>query len=172
MRPNVRTAFETRRTNVVHPSAGYGEPYSQDLRTLVMGLDAMGELNNPLIRELQVNHIFPCDRTINRWRELNRRFGHYRACVRNGGKIGTRLEGNNLILLALYRVAYPKATLAEINAFLYTANFGDPSFNFFSEATLHEAEKKIGLSRKAGSTTAITGILRILLELQIAAEPL
>ncbi len=57
------------------------------------------------------------------------------------------------MLLALYRVAFPLATFAEINAFLYQANFGNIDFCFYSKLQIAEAESWIGLTKKRDSTT-------------------
>ena len=63
-------------------------------------------------------------------------------------------SGHDLLLLALYRITFPKATAAEINAFLYRANYGSLTFRFYSPSQISETEKWIGLTRKKGSTTA------------------
>ena len=71
------------------------------------------------------------------------------------------LRDHDLILLALYRIAFPKATAAEINAFLYRANFGNVMFRFYSPSQISEAEKRIGLSRKKGSIIAFQALLPV-----------
>ena len=52
-----------------------------------------------------------------------------------------------------YRITFPKATSAEINAFLHHTNYGDLTFRFFSPSQISENETRIGLTRKRGSTT-------------------
>ena len=56
---------------------------------------------------------------------------------------------------------HPKAKHAEINAFLFRANFGDPQFRFYSHLQLSRAEKTLNLTRKKGSTTAYQAFLPI-----------
>ena len=80
--------------------------------------------------------------------------GHFRQCRRTGNAFATVLRDHDLLLLALYRITFPKATSAEINAFLYRANYGDHTFHFFSPLQISENETRIGLTRKWGSTTA------------------
>ena len=70
-------------------------------------------------------------------------------------------SGHDLLLLALYRITFPKATAAEINAFLYRANYGSMTFRFYSPSQISETEKWIGLTRKKGSTTAYQALLPV-----------
>ena len=68
--------------------------------------------------------------------------------------IATRLKGHDLVLLAMYRIVYPKAISAEVNAFLYCVNFGNPFFSFYSPSQISRTEESIGILRKRGSTTS------------------
>ena len=61
-------------------------------------------------------------------------------------------------------MAYPKATAAQINAFLYQINYGSAFFRFYTPSQITEAEKRIGLTRKAASTTAYQAYLPINLQ--------
>jgi len=74
--------------------------------------------------------------------------------VRKSGRKKFKLGGRNLVLLALYRVLFPKARAAEVNAALYRFNYGNPFFSFFSKSQISEAEARLGLTLKRGSTTA------------------
>jgi len=85
---------------------------------------------------------------------LEAAFGHYCQCKRSGYKQAEAFRDHDVIFLALYRTIFPKATAAEINAFLYRANFGNLDFKFYSPSQISEAEDRIGLTRVAGSTTA------------------
>ena len=76
-----------------------------------------------------------------------------------GNRRAVVLRDHDLILLSLYRVAFPKASAAEINAFLYRANFGSLTFRFYSPSQISLAEKRLGLTRKVGSTTAYQALL-------------
>ena len=111
------------------------------------------------VDNLRTLHLYPHDKTETRWAELNHQLQHHRACLRSGNKIASRLRREDLIFLAFYRMLYPKAQADEINAFLYNANFGNVDFTFYSRSQITEAEKLIGLSRKAGSSTAYQAFL-------------
>ena len=159
MNNNNRPALQTRLPDVRHPSDCIGNPYSQDLRAMVMFIqDQFDLVNNPQIHQLldllRLNSLYPSDPTRTRWTALRQVTGHFRACRRSGGKIATRLRGIDLILLAMYRIAYPKCSIAEINGFLFRANHGNLNFAFYHPSQISRAEQMIGLSRKRGSTTA------------------
>lgn len=115
-----------------------------------------------LLNQLQQQHLLPNNDTIRRWRRQEEELGHFRACVRNGnGSHGPRLRGVDLILLAIFRSVYPKSTAAEVNAFLYEANYGNVNFRFYTNSQITEAEQFIGLTRKKGSTTAYQAYLEV-----------
>ena len=131
-----RPGLQTRREEEQHPSQGAGNPYSQDMRSLVMFIQEQGDENNneiaDFIHALRTEHVYPSEITERRWNNLNMDLGHVRPCKRTGNQFSARLTGQNLILLAMYRVVYPKAIASEVNAFLYRANFGNPTFRFYS----------------------------------------
>ena len=56
--------------------------------------------------------------------------------------------------MSLYRAGKPKATAAELNAFLFNMNRHNPNFNFYSGSQFSRAEKSIYLTTKRSSTTA------------------
>ena len=159
----LRPPLQTRVEQEVHPSLGTGNPYSQDMRALVMFLSQQGLQNDPnvanLVDLLRLNHAYPSAITQWRYEQLNDNLGHILPCKRTGNKHYQKMSGQDLIYLALYRVAYPKCTIAEINAFLYRANLGNPAFSFYSQSQISIAEKSIGLTRKKGSTTAYEAFL-------------
>jgi len=78
-----------------------------------------------------------------------------------GNNRASVFRDHNLLLLALYRIAFPKSNAAEINAFLYRANYGSLDFRFYSSSQITEAEQRIGLTTKKGSTTAYQALLPI-----------
>ena len=160
-RHNIRRQLQTRRDHMRHQSESYGEPYEESLRRLVLALKNAGFSNHPIITQLRNQHEYPSMSSENRWDNLLQNLGHFRACHRSGNKWGTVLCDQDLILLALYRVVYPKAQQAEINAYLYRSNFGNPGWRFYSKSQITKAEHQIGLSRKAGSTTAYQALLPI-----------
>ena len=119
-----------------------------------MAIRHTGDSNNPIFQALRAQRLYPSIDSEKRWAELENVHGHFRQCRRTGNAFVTVLRDHNLLLLALYRITFPKATSAEINAFLYRANYGDLTFRFFSPSQISENETRIGLTRKRGSTTA------------------
>lgn len=153
---------QTRVANAPHPSGpGRGGGYSQDMRELVMSLNQAGESHNPIFGQMRILRLYPSKKTESRWQSLQNSLGHIRPCRRTGNKRASVFHDHNLLLLALYRIAYPKATAAEVNGFLYRANYGNLDFRFYSASQVTEAETRIGLTRKRGSTTAYQALLPI-----------
>ena len=148
----------TRVDPVIHPSVSIGNAYSQDMRTLAMFIADQFDENDPVMKNFiataRAAHVFPSHQSLKRWDSLQQAQGHILPCRRTGNKFSRKMDGQDVILLALYRCIYPKASMAEVNAFLYRANFGNPSFSFYSPSQISRAESLIGLSRKRGSTTA------------------
>ena len=138
-RPRVRTAV--RRT--LHPSYGRGHAYSHDLRLAVMRIEDMGRGNDPLIVALRAAHLLPQKSTVRKWDHRRNTLGHVRRFVRQGNRRATVLRGTNLLLLAYYRVLYPKATAAEINTFLFYS-----TGRVYSPSQITRAEDRLGLTRK------------------------
>ena len=149
-----RPPTQTFRDVAPHPSLGTGEPYSHEFRQFVMNIHGLGLSNDPIFANARQQHLYPSRRTERRWDLFQRLYGTYRACRRSGNKRATVLLDHDLFYLALYRVAFPKATAAEINAFLYRVNYGAWNFRFYSNSQVTEAEDRIQLTRKRGSTTA------------------
>ena len=155
--PTPRPPLQTRLPNVVHPSVSYGHPYAPEFRAMVMQIQRTDDIDPAVtnfLNALSAQHLYPSQQTVDRWAGTEQDLGHYRACRRSGNKFASRLRGDDLILLALYRLIYPKAQASEINAFLYRANYGDPNFRFYNPSCITQNEQRIGLTRKAGSTTA------------------
>ena len=119
----VRPPLQTRKLNAPLPSGGgRADGYPQLMREFAIGAEQAGLSNNIFIEDLQQQRLYPCDRTVSKWRSLQAQFVHVMACRRTGNIRATVLQDHNIVLLALYRLAFPKATCAEINAFLYRAN--------------------------------------------------
>ena len=160
--PLIRPPLQTRRGDAPHPSAGgRGTGYDQAMRELVLEIRNAGLSNSPLYQNLRQQYVFPSLRSEYRYSALNATRGHVRACRRTGNNRATVLRGYDLFLLALYRTVFPKATAAEINAFLYRANYGSVNFRFYSSSQITKAEQRIHLTRKKGSTTAYQALLPI-----------
>ena len=156
----IRPPLQQRVDPALHPSnRGRTNGYSQDMRQLAMEIRAQGHSNNPLITVMRAQHNYPSLLTENRWQELLNTLGHYRQCRHTGNNRATVLRDHDQILHVLYRLAYPKATQAEINAFLYRANFGNVMFRFYCASQITECENRVGLTRKRGSTTAYQALL-------------
>ena len=124
-----------------------------------MSIRQMEENRAPFIMKLREEHLYPSLQTEERWQNLLDNLGHYRPCRRTGNNRASVLRDHDLILLALYRAAFPKARADQINAFLYKANYGSLSFRFYSPSQISLCEKLIGLTRKCGSTTAYQALL-------------
>ena len=153
-----RPALQTRENIIAHPSLCNGNAYSQDLRRLVLFIalhvDEEDHNMRNMLSLLRHEHVYPSSVTERRWMNLYEQMGHVRPCRRSGNADASRMRGQDLVFLALYRVFYPKATISEINAFLYRCNLRNPFWNFYHPSQISRAETLIGLSRKRGSTTA------------------
>ena len=155
---------------IAHPSLCNGNPYSQDLRRLVMFVSEYFNNNennhvaSNFVRMLRNEHVHPCSVTQSRWERFSIELGHVRPCRRTGNKGTDKISGQDLVYLSIYRVIYPKCSIAEINAFLYRANIMNPLFSFYSPSQISRAEALIGLSRKKGSTTAYQAFYDVNLE--------
>ena len=161
-RAQPRPLLQQRVEPALHPSGpGRANGYSEEMRALVMAVRQAGASTNPLINQLRAQHVFLSRRIESRWVNLVVNNGHYRKCRHTGNNCARVLRGHDLILLALYCLAYPKANAAEINAFLYRVNFGNIMFRFYSPSQISKTEERIGLTKKRGSTTAFQAYLPI-----------
>ena len=157
--PEQRPALQTRVELAPHPSIGRGFFYSQDMREFAMHIHQTNQLDNPAIQNARGLWLFPSIQTIRRYVVLMNLLGHCRPCRRTGNKRAEVLRDHNIIFLVLYRIAFPKCSSAQINAFLYRVNFGDVNFRFYTKAQITKAETRIGMTRKRGSTTAFQAYL-------------
>ena len=146
---------------VAHPSIGYGEPYSQDMRAKVLMEYSNGTAFSHTNNLLQQQHLYPHPDTIWRWLQRTMIEGHALPHRRSGNKRATVLRGPDLLYLALYRAVFPKAKAAEINSFLFRCNLGNLEFNYYHPSTISEAEKRLDLTKKRGSTPAYQALLPI-----------
>ena len=105
-----------------------------------MDMQQAGESHNQLIIQLYVMYFYLSLSTERRWHDLSTNLGHYRQCRRTGNRRALVLCDHDQILLALYRVIYPKAMATEINAFLYRTNYGSLNFWFYSSSQISECE--------------------------------
>jgi hypothetical protein len=150
--PDQRPALRTRVDALPHPSGGKGFAYSQDMREFSMHL-----YHNDLLEF----YLFLSMQTIRRYVALENRLGHFRPCRQTGNKRVTVPRDHNIVFLILYGIAYPKCSAAQINAYLYRVNYGDVLFRFYTKSQISKAERRIGLTRKHGSTTTYQAFLPI-----------
>ncbi|KAL7502056.1 LOW QUALITY PROTEIN: hypothetical protein ACHAXN_000148 [Cyclotella atomus] len=107
--PNQRPALRTRVDALPHPSGGKGFAYSQDMREFSMHLYHNDLANSTFSR--------PCRQSEDAllWRIAL-------PSLRTGNKQATVLCDHNIVFLILYRIAFPKCSVAQINAYLYRVN--------------------------------------------------
>ena len=151
--PRLRPPNGTRQPHPpCHPSIG-GNPYSDDIRQQVIEKHLLGQdMEAPDLEELRLNWKFPALITCQRWINIYYETGDICPKRATGNRYSHReILGPVLEKLALYRVVFPKAALAECRAYLYNL---DPTVDPYSNSQLHRAETLLGLSRKAASTTA------------------
>ncbi|CAB9525377.1 expressed unknown protein [Seminavis robusta] len=161
--PKERPAPSTIRDSSLrpHPSRGGTRGYDVAQRTAAVALRVMGEENNPALDHLRQLQLHPSKRTTRRWHQRVNEEGHLHPYEMNGNNPATVLKGHQLLMLSFYRLCYPKATAAEINAFLFATTLPGQQYRFYSESQITEAEDYLGISRKRASTTAYQASLPI-----------
>jgi len=116
-RPKLKTAVRA----TPHPSGGRGYAYSHDFRLAAMRLFDTGQHRNPIIQDLRARRLFPVPRTLRRYHRRRALLGHLRRFRRTGNRRARVLRGLDLMMLAHYRILFPKARASEINVWLYHA---------------------------------------------------
>lgn len=159
--PKQRTAPETARPERPHPSLGGARGYDVPQREFALAIRANGDDNNPAITQLRQNRLHPSVRSCQRWVQPNNLLGHILPFEMNGNNPAHVLRGHKLLMLVMYRICFPKANAAEINAFLFGTTLPGQEYRFFSESEISKAEAWLGLSRKRASTTAYQASLPI-----------
>jgi hypothetical protein len=111
-----------------------------------------GDLMSPELQVLRQQRKFPSFATCNRWiRQFNEE-GHTRCKRPTGNRISQReVHGQDLFNLSLYRMVRPKAYLDEVRAYVHNQNPVNPPY---SQSQIYRAERRLGLVRKAASTTS------------------
>ena len=85
--------------------------------------------------------------------------GHILPKCKTGNKAATReIDGEVLFQLALYRMVRPHAMLCEVRAYL-SNRF--PTVEPYSDSQIYRAEQRLGLSRKAASSTSQEAYSRV-----------
>ncbi|EJK47066.1 hypothetical protein THAOC_34243 [Thalassiosira oceanica] len=150
---------------VKHPSRG-GNPYGQDMREFVVALyekEGLDHIKNDLnLAVLRRDKRFPCFATCKSWIMQYQQHGHVRPKKATGNKQTRReVNGVDLYNLALFRKCYPKAYIDEVRAYVHNRN---PTNKPYSKSQIYRAEERLGLTRKAGSTTSTKAYLPINLQ--------
>jgi hypothetical protein len=111
-----------------------------------------GDLISPELQELRQHRKFPSFATCNRWiRQFNEE-GHTWCKRPTGNHISQReVHEQDLFNLSLYRIVRPKAYLDEVRAYVHNQNPVNPPY---LQSQIYRAERRLGLVRKAASTTS------------------
>ena len=126
----------------------------------LLGMPTLNRENEGLRRAKQ----WPCIVTCDRWLAQYHVDGHVLPKRRTGNHRSTReIKGIPLVNLAIYRSIRPKATIAEVKAFLFIM---DPDIHPYSDSQICRAESHLGLVRLISSTTADQAYLPINIEKQ------
>jgi hypothetical protein len=151
----IRPALATAVLITPHPSGGKGFGYSQDMREQAMLLKDNAMENDPQSVLLRQNRLLPSKATTRRYTQRRENLGHYRRFRRTGNKRATVFRGLDGFLLMYYRRVYPKATHAEIGAFLWNSHSRHlPIPRFYDPSQISRAETRYRITRKRASTTA------------------
>jgi transposase len=154
-RSKKRAAARTARLASSAPTRGGTRGYSQDTRSIVLQNHLNGDEHSPIVEQLQEQGKWPSRSSTWRWRRRMQQLGHARAFVSQGNSRATALRGHLLVMMAWYRAIYPKVTAHEMNAFLFNASDQpEGQRRLYHPSQISRMEDRLGLSRKAASTTA------------------
>jgi len=160
IRPPNGTRVEEER----HASEGIGKAYPKEVREMVLQYFRNGTdpCTLPQIQLLQQQNKFPSPPTIRRWLIQYLSHGHVlpKECTGNH-RAERELHGQELVDLALFRVAKPKAHLAEVNAWLFNRSIAPNNFQWYLHSQLSRAEQLLELESVRASTTADDAFLPI-----------
>ena len=105
-----------------------------------------------MLDQLWQQRRFPHISTCNNWIRQFVGEGHTRCKRPTGNRISQReVHGQDLVNLALYRMVRPKAYIDEVRAYVHNKN---PANAPYSQSQVIRAEQRLGLIRKAVSTTS------------------
>ena len=135
-------------------------PYDQQVQKSAFILSLTRHDWSAEIIVLRAAKLFPSIRSVQRYKRRLVWEGNVAPYHHTGNRRATVLRGVNLILLAYFRVVFPKALLAEVAAFLWNAwgRFQNPPI-LYTLPDISKAETRLGLTRKKGSTTAYQAFL-------------
>jgi transposase len=137
-----------------HPSECRSFAYSHPQRQAAIAVVNEGMHHDPAIQHLRDQGLWSSMRSSQRWSQQLIETGTLRSKKKTGNNHATVLRGHDLLYLAMYRASYPKATAADIIAFLHNT-----TGRFYHPSQISRAEDRLGLSRKKGSTTARQALL-------------
>jgi hypothetical protein len=92
-----------------------------------------GQENNPVFNQLRGEYNHPSQENTRRWSMRGQGVGHYRPYVMNGNRQSEVLVGELRFKLVMYRITFPKATAAELNA----ASLFNADKHAIASASLH-----------------------------------
>jgi hypothetical protein len=146
-----------RRESQSHPSNGGNRGYSLDIREQFIQMHLNGDdLEAVWLVPLRAQYKFPSLKTCKQWIEQYQREGHLRAKHQTGNHFSTReVQGEDLVNLALYRLVRPKAYLYEVAAYIHNRKPANPPY---SKSQIYHAERRLGLSRKVGSSSSTSDL--------------
>ena len=105
-----------------------------------------------MLEQLRQQRKFPHINTCNTWIRQYIGEGHTRCMRPTGNHISQReIHGQDLVNLAIYRMVRPKAYIDEARAYIHNQN---PVNHPYSQSQVVRAEQRLGLIRKAVSTTS------------------
>ena len=135
-----------------HPSNG-GRPWPIEIRNMVISMHLSGEnfWEASLVR-MCANYEFPSMRSVYRWIRRYNFEGTVLMKRATGNRHSTReVNGVDLVNLALFRLVRPKAYIDEVRAYVHNRNPVDLPY---SQSQIVRAEHRLGLTRKAASSTS------------------
>ncbi len=105
-----------------------------------------------MLEQLRQQRKFPHIVTCNRWIRQFVDEGHTRCKLPTGNRISQQeVHGQDLVNLTPYRMVHPKAYIDEVWAYVHNQNPANP---LYSQSQVIRAEQRLGLIRKAVSTTS------------------
>lgn len=110
------------------------------------------------IEDLRAQKLYPCLQTYNKWFSQFHSVGNVepKYLIRNHHAI-CKVRDEKIVKLALFQTINPKATIAEIRAYLFNIWGGKEPLH--SPSQIGMAENFLGIPRKVGSTNCFSAYL-------------
>ena len=127
------------------------------------------DLNDVWIELLRHQHQrnFLCVRTCRRWIHQHQGEGHTHHRWSTGNRFSKRevhIHRQDLANLAVYQTVQPKAYIDKVRAYVHNQN---PANLLYSQSQIGRAELRLGLNRKAASTTSDCAYFQVNLHKQV-----